>query len=78
MYIIGYVSNTNAKELEMEHDGMKFTALPDNIMNGDAVVGSFTDSNGLSHLVYRKSLYGGYIVDAFIDSRMYNPTAWTE
>lgn len=78
MYIVGYVPHTDGEEIEMEHDDLKFTIRPVRISSGEPVLGSYTDISGLSHLVFRGSTYGRLVLDAFIDSRKYNPHGWTD
>jgi hypothetical protein len=78
MVINGYNAGSKNKELALEYSDMKFTAYPARITSGEEIIGCYIDGLGTPHLVYRKSLFGGYIIEAFEDSRKYNPDAWVK
>ena len=65
--------NTYDDILLMFHDEMNFTASIGLILSDCEIIGSYVDDNGWSHVVYRDSLYGKLILEAFQDSRKYNP-----
>ena len=72
MEIIGYVNGTEKNVIQLKHDNRTFTANISLILSDALIIGCYIGGD-LPYLVYRKSSYGQHIINAFNDSRRYNP-----
>jgi hypothetical protein len=81
MHLIKYqdqLDKSGKEIISAEHNGMKFSIYVGKLLAGSDIIACYSpDRDSYPLMVYRHSLYGQYIEEAFQDSRRFNPTAYT-